>query len=85
MSAGQKDPKLRWLSDPEENKAIVQCEILIDMPETTEDAAPWYTLTGLLKTCTEFIHKAIESSPIISSINTVHLNITTHVGAMRLY
>ena len=55
------------------------------MPETTEDAAPWYTLTGLLKTCTEFIHKAIESSPIISSINTVHLNITTHVGARRLY
>ena len=36
------------------------------MPETTEDAAAWYTLTGLLKTCTEFIHKAIESSPIIS-------------------
>ena len=35
------------------------------MPETTEDAAAWYTLTGLLKTCTEFIHKAIESSPII--------------------
>jgi hypothetical protein len=37
------------------------------MPETTEDAAAWYTLTGLLKTCTEFIHKAIESSPIIIS------------------
>ena len=57
------------------------------MPETTEDVAAWYTLTGLLKTCTEFIHKAIESSPIIiiPSLNTVHLNITSLVGARRLY
>jgi len=46
------------------------------MPETTEDVAAWYTLTGLLKTCTEFIHKAIERKETL----LVHCDLGIHTS-----
>ena len=64
---GHKDPKLRWLTDSEECKKLKRHEIFIDLPDN-HDAAPWYVLARTLKVCVDFIHDAIESTPLSTDL-----------------
>jgi hypothetical protein len=59
---GQKDPRLRWLSDPIESRDVMQREIFIDTSKCMDDITSWYAVAKELKTCINFIHEAIESA-----------------------
>ena len=62
LLSGQKDPKLSWITFPENANNIEQCEFYMSLREGDKDAvSTWYSLTSILKKCIDFIDYATKS------------------------
>lgn len=63
LLSGQKDPKLSWITFPENANNIEQCEVYMSLREGDKDAvSTWYSLTSILKKCIDFIDYATKQN-----------------------